>query len=211
MCFALDEKPLGCCVKKDSEDASRSRWKELCDWWLMPVMIKEGEFYSSWYIILILALWLRGSEMQSGLLFLYQLSSSLSAGLRFNVPVLGLIITCILWSLAATLLFLPPFLCLFIFLNSSDCNDFCWEVYLLDTSGQWGSFFLLRKDSTCRSVDCDGDKVAWTKGVSGGFNPECTPLLLHLLMCILLYGRPFPSPFLSFYPLLIDSYLLNGL
>lgn len=60
MSFALAEKPVGCCVEKDSEDVSKSGRKELHDGWFMSVMIQEGKLCSSCHIILVLALWLWG-------------------------------------------------------------------------------------------------------------------------------------------------------
>lgn len=43
MSFALDKKPVGNCVEKDSEDAFRSSRKKIHDGRLMSVVIQEGK------------------------------------------------------------------------------------------------------------------------------------------------------------------------
>lgn len=60
MSFALDEKPVGNCVEKDSEDAFRSSRQKIHDGQLMSVIIQEGKFRSLCYVILTLLCGFKG-------------------------------------------------------------------------------------------------------------------------------------------------------
>lgn len=142
---------------------------------------------------------------RAALFLSYLLSSLLLASLRLNVRVTGTyqhLICCYLWLLH----FLSPWLSVFI-----DFFWLLWFAWLLPRNLSFGHFWSVRvllsapQATACRCADCDLGKVAWTKGVSGGRNPEWAPLLSHSLACIPFSFLSLCSSHYSLIPILLKG------
>lgn len=185
MAFVLDEKLVGGCVEKDSEDASKSVRKELHEGRFMSVMIQEGQLCGSCCIILILVLWFQGLLNRRAVFCFVVINSLLGCQQVWDsmFPSLGTyqhLIYCYLWLFH----FFPCLLHAFIFFLAVLTLTTC-EVCLLENYDLQGCFLLLPKTTAYRCANWNKDKVFWTKGASGDLKPECTKLFSHLFVFIL--------------------------